>query len=40
MHITLGVLDSRQTLGQTPGDIPPIGHGQAIRAAEYSSASA
>jgi hypothetical protein len=39
-HITLRVLDGRQTFRKASGDVPPIGHGQAIRPAEYSSASA
>jgi len=39
-HVALGVLDGGPALGEALGDIEPVGHDQAIRAAAYSSASA
>jgi hypothetical protein len=34
------VLDGDSPLGEALGDVQPVGHRQAIRAAAYSSASA
>ena len=39
-HVALGVLDGGPALGEALGDVQPVGHDQAIRAAAYSSASA
>ena len=39
-HVGLGVLDGRAALGEPLGDVQPVGHDQAIRAAACSSASA
>ena len=40
LHVALGVLDGGPALREAVGDVQPVGHGQAIRAAAYSSASA
>ena len=39
-HVALGVLDGGPPFGEALGDVQPVGHDQAIRAAAYSSASA
>ncbi|WP_442931537.1 hypothetical protein [Mycobacterium sp. 050128] len=39
-YVGLGVFDRDPAFGEAFGDVQPIGHGQAIRAAAYNSASA
>ena len=40
LHVALRALDGGPALGKPLGDIQPVGHDQAIRAAAYISASA